>query len=239
MQRLMTTGARFVRSRTAGFRTAKSRIAKLNVKALLLAVGIFTGSTLALRSAPAQNGKIGPAAPVTYDNKYEAYGGINFMNFQAGQDLPKRMNFAGAEASLTYWTPISHLGVTGDYRFEGGTTPVFPSPGSSNPSRQLVFLNAGMAGVTYRGPKGHYAAIDYHALIGAADGVFNGPTTYDVGLYTNRTKPIGAFGGSLDYNYSKNIAVRLSPDLIIEHFGTEYREFFAISGGLIYRFGKR
>jgi len=225
----MTTGAPSTRNRTAGFRTIR-----FTGKTLLLAAGILTGSTL----AQAQNGKIGPAAPVTYDNKYEAYGGINYMNFQAGQDLPKRMNFAGAEASLTYWTPVSRLGVTGDYRFEGGTTPVFPSPGSSNPARQLVYMNLGMAGVTYRGPKGHYAAIDYHALIGAADGIFNGPASYNVGLYTNRTKPIGAFGGSLDYNYSKNIAVRLSPDLIIEHFGTEYREFFAISGGLIYRFGK-
>ena len=225
MQRLMTTGAPAARNRTAGFKA----------KALLLGAVIIAGAAL----AQAQNGKIGPAAPVTYDNKYEVYGGINYMNFQAGQNLPKRMNFAGAELSLTYWTPISRLGVTGDYRFEGGTTPVFPSPGSSNPSRQLVYMNMGMAGVTYRGPKNHYAAIDYHALIGASDGIFNGPTTYNVGLYTNRTKPIGAFGGSLDYNRSKNVAFRLSPDLIVEHFGTEYREFFAISGGVIYRFGQR
>ncbi len=25
--------------------------------------------------------KLGPAAPVTYDNRYEIYGGLNFMNF--------------------------------------------------------------------------------------------------------------------------------------------------------------
>lgn len=225
MQRLMKTGASDARNRTTGFK----------LRAVLLGAVVVAGAHL----AGAQNGKIGPAAPVTYDNKYEVYGGVNFMNFQAGQNLPKRMNLAGAELSLTYWTPISRLGVTGDYRFEGGTTPVFPSPGSANPARQLVFLNMGMAGVTYRGPKNHYAAIDYHALIGAANGDFNGPTAYNVGLYTNRTKPIGAFGGSLDYNRTKNIAFRLSPDLIVEHFGTEYREFFAISGGVIYRFGQR
>ena len=234
MQRLMTTGAPEARNRTAGVRTVGLHALKFKAKALLLGATIITGATL----AQAQNGKLGPAAPVSYDNKYEVYGGINFMNFQAGQNLPKRMNFAGAETSLTYFlTP--HLGVTGDYRFEGGTTPVFPSPGSSNPARQLVLLNAGMGGVTYRGPKGHYAAIDYHALVGVADGMFNGPTTYNVGLYTNRTKHIGAFGGSLDYNRSKNVAFRLSPDLIIEHFGSEYREFFAISGGVLYRFGQQ
>jgi hypothetical protein len=228
----MTTGAPIARNRTAGFRSAG-----IKVKPLLLGAAFIAGIALAPASALAQNGKLGPAAPVTYDNKYEVYGGINFMNFQAGQNLPKRMNLAGAEVSLTYFlTP--RLGVTGDYRGEAGTTPVFPSPGSFSPARQLVYMNMGMAGVTYRGPKNHYAAIDYHALVGVDHGVFDGPTTYNVGLYTNRTKPIGAFGGSLDYNRSKYLAFRLSPDLIIEHFGTEYREFFAISGGVIYRFGQ-
>jgi hypothetical protein len=234
----MTTGAPQSRNRTAGVRTISFRTGGLKLKALFLAAALLLGATLTAREAHAQNGKIGPAAPVTYDNKYEVYGGINFMNFQAGQNLPKRMNMAGGELSLTYWA-TSHLGATVDYRGEAGTTPVFPSPGSFNPSRQLVYMNMGMLGATYRGPKNHYAAIDYHALVGASDGVFNGPTTYNVGLYTNRTKPIGAFGGSLDYNRSKNLAIRLSPDLIIEHFGTEYREFFAISGGVIYRFGQR
>jgi hypothetical protein len=43
----------------------------------------------------------------------------------------------------------------------------------------------------------------------------------------------------VDINRSKNWAIRLSPDLILEHFGTETREFFAISGGVVYRIGKR
>jgi hypothetical protein len=230
MLRLMTAPAAEAHSRTAGPKGKLAVFAAFAAAALAMA-------TLAT-SAQAQNGKIGPAAQATYDNKYEVYGGINFMNFQAGQDLPKRMNLGGAEVMGTYWL-TSRLGIAGDYRFEGGTTPVLPSPASFRPSRQLVFLNAGMAGVQYRGPKNHYAAVDYHALIGVAHGQFEGPTNYDVGLYTDRTKPIGAFGGSLDYNRSKNLAFRLQPDLIIEHFGTEYREFFAISAGVIYRFGKQ
>ena len=190
--------------------------------------------------------KIGPAAHATYDNRYEAYGGINFMNFQAGQNLPKRMNFAGAEGMATYWLN-DRLGVAADYRFEGGTTPVFANPIYN---RVAVFQNIGMAGVQYRGPKGRYAAIDYHALFGVGAGKFDSATSSyhgvappltptQIGLYTNRVKPMAALGGSVDFNYSKNIAVRLQPDLILEHFGTETREFFAISGGVIYRFGKR
>lgn len=223
-----------LRLKKTGAAAASVSRARLQGKAVLLGVLVLAG----VASATAQNGKLGPAAQATYDNKYEVYGGLNFMNFQAGQNLPKRMNMAGAELSFTYWL-TNHLGVTGDYRGEAGTTPVFPSPGSFNPSRQLVYMNIGMAGVQYRGPKNHFAAINYHAYAGAADGVFNGPSSYDVGLYTNRTKPIAALGGSLDYNRSKNLAFRLSPDLILEHFGNETREFFAVSAGVIYRFGQR
>jgi hypothetical protein len=50
---------------------------------------------------------------------------------------------------------------------------------------------------------------------------------------------MAALGGSVDINKSKNWAIRLSPDLILEHFGSETREFFAISGGVVYRIGKR
>ena len=107
-----------------------------------------------------------------------------------------------------------------------------------------------MGGVQYRGPKGRYGAIDYHVLAGVSDGKFDSATSQyhgvapaltptQLGLYTNRTKPIFALGGSVDFNYSKNIAVRLQPDLILEHYGTELREFFAISAGINYRFGKR
>ena len=54
-----------------------------------------------------------------------------------------------------------------------------------------------------------------------------------------RWAPVVALGGSVDINRSKNWAIRLSPDLILEHFGTGTREFFAISGGVVYRIGKR
>ncbi|WP_188759119.1 hypothetical protein [Edaphobacter acidisoli] len=191
--------------------------------------------------------KIAVAAPVTYDNKYELYGGLSFMNFQAGQALPKRMNLGGGELLGTYW--LNHkLGLGLDYRGEAGTTPVYASAGQSpyNISRPLVYMNMLMVGAQYRGPKNQFIAVNYHGYIGASKGIFNAtqkqnqPQFYNLtGLYTNRTKPIAALGGSLDFNLSKRAAIRLQPDLILEHFGTETREFFGISGGMVYRFGKR
>jgi hypothetical protein len=181
--------------------------------------------------------KIGPAAPVTYANKWEIYGGINFMNFQGGQDLAKRMNMGGGEVLGTYWiTPKWGLGA--EWRGEWGTTPVTPNIVFNG--RALASLNGGLLGAQYRGPKNQYAAMNFHAYAGAMYGKFDytaNPTV--MGMYTNRTKGMAALGGSVDINRSKNWAIRLSPDLILEHFGTETREFFAISGGVVYRIGKR
>jgi hypothetical protein len=203
---------------------------------------------LATPHAQAQT-KLGPAAPVTYDNKYELYGGLNYSNFKAGENLPKRMNLGGAEVSGTYWlTP--KLGLVAEYRGGAGTTQVFPSASPRGIHRPLVYMNMAMFGAQYRGPKNQHAAINFHAYGGVADGVFDAGTTgsgfglnftpqenaNNVGLYANHSAPIFALGGSLDMNRSKNWAIRLSPDLIFEHFGNETREFFAISGGVVYRF---
>jgi hypothetical protein len=232
MQRLMS-GLKMAATWKNGTRTASG---------MLLGAMLVAG-TAAMAQA---TGKLAAAPPVSYANRYEIYGGLNFMNFQAGQNLPTRMNFGGGEILGTYWL-TKRVGLAADYRGEAGTTPVFPSaPIPPNPNyinRPLVYMNMGMLGAQLRGPKNQFAAINLHGYFGVAHGVFDGGTggvpPEDVGLYSNRTKPIAALGGSLDINRSKNLAVRLSPDLILEHFGTETREFFAISAGVVYRFGKK
>ncbi len=94
------------------------------VRCGLTIAAIVAGILAGAGSAQAQT-KLGPAAPVTYDNKYEVYGGLNFMNFKAGENLPKRMNLGGGEFLGTYWlTPKWGLGA--EYRGEAGTTQVFP-----------------------------------------------------------------------------------------------------------------
>lgn len=208
---------------------------------------VVAGFLAGAGSAQAQT-KLGAAPPVTYDNKYEVYGSLNYMNFKAGENLPKRMNLGGAEILGTYWlTPKWGLGA--EYRGGAGTTQVFPEAQTYGIHRPLVYMNMVMFGAQYRGPKNQYAAINFHGYGGISSGVFDagtqgaGPGNHFtatqnaalVGLYANHTAPIFAVGGSLDFNRSKNWALRLSPDLILEHFGNETREFFAISGGVVYR----
>jgi hypothetical protein len=193
---------------------------------------------LAGTQAQAQGqGKLAAPPPVTYDNRYEIYAGINYQNDQAGQNLPKLVNLAGIEALGTYWV-TGHLGVGADFRGEAGTTAVLPN---TDPGKPLVALYTGMLGVEWRGPKGQRAAMTYHGYGGVSHGSFNINDRTDefIGLYSDRTKPFAAVGASFDLNRSKNWAIRASPDLILEHFGTEWREFFSISAGVVYRIGKR
>jgi hypothetical protein len=267
MLRLKTVGE----ARTTGARKTGNRAVTGILAGGLLMAGAAQGlaqgtvsSSQTKTTVPITSSKIGPAAPVTYDNKYEIFGGFNFMNFQAGQNLPRRMNLGGGEVLGTYWLPfdkpfLRNLGVGVDYRIDAGTTPVFANAGITKPTtigntginnRPLVYLNTFMAGAQYRTPwKNQYAAVNLHAYAGVSHGTFNyslkdlvvplSEAYAATGLYSNRTKPIGAVGGSIDFNVRKNWAIRISPDLIFEHFGTETREFVGVSGGVIYRIGKK
>lgn len=211
-----------------------------------------TGTTAAPGTAPMRSrataNAIAPVKVATYDDRFEIYGGLSFMNGQAGQNIPKRYNMGGGEVMGTYWLG-SKLGVAGDYRFEAGTTSLLPTALLPN-TNAAVYQNIVSGGVNYRGPKGRYAAIDFHALAGATHGQFDHSIKNDrniapdlspeaFGLYSNRTSPWGAVGGSVDFNATPKIAVRVSPDLIFEHFGTELREYFSASVGVVYRFGHR
>ena len=212
-----------------------------------IAMAAVLAGLLTTLCAQAQT-KLGPAAPVTYDNKYEVYGGLNFMNFMAGQYLTRRMDFGGGELEGTYWL-TRKWGLAAEYRGEAGTSPVGPNAGIYGIHRPLVYMNMVLFGAQYRWMQNQHAALDLHAYAGPSYGVFDagtqgaGPTpgvsatsnANIIGLYANHTAAIFALGGSVDMNRSKNWAVRLSPDLILDEFGSGTREFFAISGGVVYR----
>jgi hypothetical protein len=214
-----------------------------------------SGTTAAPGTAPMQSRTVAqalaPTKVTTYDERWDLFAGLSFMNGQAGQNLPKRYNMGGGEVMGTYWlTP--KVGVTGDYRFEAGDTDLLQQAPLAN-TRAAIFHNIVSGGASYRLAKNRYAAVELHALVGADHGKYDHSIKNDVdilpgsqasdpayfGLYENSTTPWGAAGGSLDFNMTPRLAVRLSPDIIFEHFGTETREFFSLGGGVMYRFGKR
>ncbi len=190
-----------------------------------------------------------PPPPVTYTEKYEVFGGINYSNGQAGQNLPKRYNMAGGEVMGTYWLTPKY-GIAADARYIAGTTPVLPGAQATSPTiqtRPLVSQIIGMGGLQYHWFGNQHAGVNFHALAGATRGTFDHSnpglpdnTFYGAsGLYTNRTSAIGVAGGSIDFNRSARLAIRIAPEIVFEHFGDELREFVYVSGGVIYRFGDR
>lgn len=195
---------------------------------------------------------LAPGRGPSYHNRWDVYGGLAFANGQAGQNLPKRFNMGGGEGQFTYWLSPK-LGLAGDYRWLAGTTPVIANRTYNRP---LVMQNIFAGGVQYRGPKNRYVGINYHAFAGADSGDFNYSMRHypsnlppapgacpadgvgNVGLYCNHVAPWAAVGGSIDFNQGPKLAVRLAPELTFEHFGTETREFFGISLGVLYRGGR-
>ena len=214
--------------------------------ALTAAIAALCGFAAATSSA---QDTFKPPPPVTYTEKYELYGGINFMNGQAGQNLPKRYNMAGGEVMGTYWlTP--KWGAAANIRWDGGTTPVLPAAQSTTPkiqTRPFVSQTIYMGGVQYHYGGNQSVGLNFHALAGASSGNFDhsnpgvsSQTFFNTtGLYTNRTAFNAVAGGSLDFNRSAHVAIRLSPEIVFEKFGTELREYFYVSAGVIYRFGNR
>ncbi len=212
-----------------------------------------SGSNSAAQSSsegPVARGTIAIAAPVTYDNRYEVYGGLSYMNFTAGPFAIPRTNLGGGEIMGTYWLKglTSHvgpgrLGLAADVRGEYGTTQIGPVPTASGLHRTMIFQHMVMGGFQLRGPKNQFVALGVHALGGVSWGNFShgtlpARTPESVGLYTNRSAGIGAIGASLDFNQSKKLAIRIQPDLMLSHFGDATDTNFALSAGILYRFGK-
>jgi len=206
-------------------------------RAALVALGL-AGLAMGAGRMQAQEGKLALAAPVTYDNKYELFVGLNYMGFEAGPGLAKVMNLAGVEVSGTYWV-TKKWGATLDFRPEAGTS--FVTPNVAFNGRAIVALYSGLGGVQYRVGQNQKAAFSLHAYGGAAHGDFSETITVQQGsgFYNNETKPIEAAGGAFDFNLSKNFALRLAPDVVFEQFGPGSRQYFYISGGLVWRIGKK
>ncbi len=116
---------------------------------------------------------LAPGKGPSYENRWDAYGGLAFMNGQAGQNLPKRFNMGGGEGQFTYWIPghlDNRLGLSADVRYGAGTTPVLPNPTYNRP---LVVETIYAGGAQWRGPRNRYVAINYHGFFGAVYGNFD------------------------------------------------------------------
>ncbi|MGC9291757.1 MAG: outer membrane beta-barrel protein [Acidobacteriaceae bacterium] len=175
----------------------------------------------------------------TYSHKYEMYTGGMYMRFRPGPSL-HNSGMGGWALGLTdYLTP--RLGITGDARgYYGSSSISVNNPNNIHNASYSVFTF--MAGPQYRLYGQQHFAVSAALQAGATYGYFdadtNGFPPQLVGLY-----PAGTVFGALaslhlDYNLSPALAIRLSPHVLIDHFGGDYDHNNGLLIGVVYRFGR-
>lgn len=230
-----------MRNLTFVFRT---RLALLCAGAMLCGQGLQaqTQKPTPTESLPASTYSLqnDTLAGVRYDNHWQLYFGAGYRHFNAGPDLFQGAQLGGPDVQITRRLS-PHWGATGNVRGYWGTSGATPNKyGIQGP---LVSEYLFLGGPEYRGPRNEHAAVNFHALIGGAYGVYDADLGRIppgmVGFYSNGMSVAGAFGGSLDLNRSPRWALRLSPDLMVTHHGSQFQEQFAMSVGVLYRFAPR
>ncbi len=185
-------------------------------------------------------------AGVTYDYKWEVYGGPAYSHFNAGPSLVQGSNLGGFDIQGARFVR-SRWAIAANGRGYYGTSGVDPNPyGIKGPFvSEYMFL----AGPEYRGPSNEHVSMTFHALFGGAYGMFNSAVKDQsgtpinpeaIGLFKNQLSFGSAIGGSIDLNRSARWAFRISPDATLTDFQSStgkggIHEQFALSVGVVYR----
>ena len=188
-------------------------------------------------------------AGVTYNYRYEVYGGLAYTHFDAGPSLLQGANLGGVDVQGAYF--LTHKwAVDGAVRAYLGTSGVVPNPyGIRGPGVSDYML---LAGPEYRLASNQHASLTLHALFGGTYGLFTGSLQnqagqdvppHALGLFNDQIAFGSAIGGSIDLNRSPRLAFRISPDANLTDFlgasNRDFKEQFALSVGLVYRLGPK
>lgn len=185
---------------------------------------------------------------VTYNSRYEVYGGLAYTHFDAGPSVLQGANLGGGDAQIAYFLNRKWAAV-GNLRAYYGTSGAVPNP--YNIQGPAVSEYMALAGPEYRLASNKHASVTLHALFGGAYGWFGKDLNNQfgqriepgqVGFFNDQIAFGSAIGGSIDLNRSPRLAFRISPDATLTDFSSEgkgdFKEQFAISVGLVYRFGR-
>ncbi len=186
---------------------------------------------------------------VNYDNRYEVYGGVAYTHFDAGSSLLQGANLGGMDFQGAYFLNRRWSAVA-DVRGYYGTSGVVPNAYQIKGPAVSQYMV--MAGPQYRLASNEHASVSLHAVVGGAYGYFSEDLGKDengnkveppqVGLFNDQLTFASAIGGSIDLNRSPRLAFRISPEAVLTDYSAngngDFKEQFAISIGLVYRFGK-
>ncbi len=214
---------------------------------------LFLSSLPVLAQAPQYHPPVVAAnstlSGVTYNNRYEVYGGVAYAHFDAGPNILQGANLGGfdlqgARFFTRKWAAAANV------RGYFGTSGAVPNP--YNIRGPFVSEYFALAGPEYRAASNQHASLTLHALFGGAYGSFASALGRDqfgnkvepnqVGFFNDQIAFGSAIGGSIDLNRSPRLAFRISPDATLTNFSTAgqggIKQQFAISVGVVYRLGR-
>ena len=178
----------------------------------------------------------------TYTHRWEAYLGGQYMRFRPGPDL-HNSGMGGWTLGVTrYFTP--RWGITADARgFYGNNSLGAVQGGGNNTYNAKFSVFPFTIGPQYRFYGSPKFSISGALQVGDVYGFFDkntGPFPPQlVGFY-----PASNVGGAiasvdLDYNLSPGLALRIAPNVLLNHFGgnTDHNQGFLM--GIVYRFGRQ
>jgi hypothetical protein len=177
-----------------------------------------------------------------YTHLYEAYVGMGYLRFHAGDSLQKVTGYSWDVGVTRYFN--ERLGVTVDGRGLYGTAYITPNaPTGSAIPHPAVSEYSAMIGPTYRFVLHPRYSVSGRILAGAAFGNFTGDLgpfkPGDVGLYSNGGGVAISASVPVEYNVSPGLGLRLGPEYILTNFGSSLQNNVGFSGGFVLRWGKQ
>lgn len=175
----------------------------------------------------------------TYTHKYEVYGGSGYLRFTPGPHL-QHLNEVAWNAGFTDYQ-WGKLGVTADFRGYYGTAWTYINQYQVfHPSiSQYTF----MGGPQERLIMHQHWALSANALVGFGNGNFStntgGLPGNLIGLYPNGPAFNLQIGAPIDFNLGPTFAIRLTPNYLMTHYGSEVQNNLGWNAGVVWRFGRQ
>lgn len=178
----------------------------------------------------------------TYTHRWEVYVGGEYMRFRPGPLLHNSGMGGWILGATRYFTP--RWGITADARGDYGNNSLGAVQGGGNNTYNAKFavfpFTIGPQYRFYGSPK---LSVSAAVQVGDIYGYFDKNTgpfpPASVGFYPASNVGAAIASLHLDYNLSPGLAIRLSPHMLLDHFGGNIDHNQGLMVGMVYRFGRQ
>lgn len=180
----------------------------------------------------------------TYTHRWEVYTGGGYMRFRPGPYIHNSGMGGWIVGATRYFTP--RLGITVDVRgFYGNNSLGAVQGGGYNTYNSKFSVFPFTIGPQYRLYGSPKISVTAALQVGDIYGYFDQNTgpfpPASVGFYPASNVGAAIASVNLDYNLSPGMAVRIAPNMLLDHFGghgnIDHNQGFQV--GIVYRFGRQ